>query len=469
MRYDSLPAFLESPAVRALFAQLYGPGDDSFTAQKTRYLALAAQFQKRYGDAEIRLFSAPGRSEIGGNHTDHNHGKVLAASIQLDCIAVVAQTSDNNITIHDESYGEDYCIDISGGLAPVSGEKGSAALVRGIAAAFQNSGTGGAAGPATLALGGFSACVESQVLPGSGVSSSAAFEMLITGVINGLYHNGTLPVEKLAAMGQFAENNYWNKGSGLLDQMASGAGGLVSIDFENPAAPKLEKIPFDFSAQNTALILVNTGGNHANLSGEYTAIPNEMKSVAAFFGKDVLRSITADDIAGNLPALRAQCGDRAVLRAIHFIEENIRVDKEVQALKENNFDDFLTLIQESGDSSYRFLQNVALAGADQTRQNIPVCLALTELFFRKRGINAASRQAPRRAACRVHGGGFAGVIQVFLPLDEAPAYTAWMENALGYTGKGQSPVFVMSIRPKGVVEIGGMCGSFTLKTKATIR
>jgi galactokinase len=386
---------------------------------------------------------------------------VLAASIQLDCVALVAKTDDNRICIHDELYGEDYCIDVSGDLAPAPGEKGSAALVRGIAAGFRN-----AAG--SISVGGFSACVESRVLPGSGVSSSASFEMLICGIINVLYNEGKVPVEKLAAMGQYAENKYWNKGSGLLDQMASGAGGLAAIDFENPAAPKLEKIPFDFAAQHTALILVNTGGSHANLSGEYSAIPNEMKSVAAFFGKDVLRSVTAADIAGNIPALRAACGDRAVLRAIHFIEENIRVDGEIKALKENNFPRFLSLVQESGDSSYKFLQNVALPGSapgpDRRDQNIPVCLALTEVFFRERGINAGVR----RAACRVHGGGFAGVIQTYLPQEEAAAYTAWMEGALGVSGSGvsalgaqdragsgQSPVFVMSIRPRGVVEITG--------------
>jgi galactokinase len=446
MKPDAVLQFLESPGLRALFSSLYGPGDDSFAAQKKRYTNLAAQFKKRFGSGEIRIFSAPGRSEIGGNHTDHNHGKVLAASIQLDCAALVAKTADNRIYIHDEFYGEDYCIDISGDLAPVPGEKGSAALVRGIAAGFRNAAAGG------LVLGGFSACVESRVLPGSGVSSSASFEMLICGILNALYNNGTIPVEKLAAMGQYAENKYWNKGSGLLDQMASGAGGLVSIDFENPASPKLEKIPFDFAAQNTALILVNSGGSHANLSGEYSAIPNEMKSIAAFFGKEVLRSITAEDIAKNLPALRAACGDRAVLRAIHFIEENIRVDEEIKALKENNFPRFLDVVQESGDSSYRFLQNVAIPGIDHQReQNIPVCLALTEVFFRQRGINAGVR----RAACRVHGGGFAGVIQVYLPQEKAAAYRAWMEGALGFSGSGQSPVFVMSIRPVGVVEIGG--------------
>ncbi|MDR0731932.1 MAG: galactokinase [Treponema sp.] len=446
--HDRLPAFLKSPETRALLAELYGPGDEIFAAQEKRYTALADQFIRRFGRAAegLRIFSAPGRSEIGGNHTDHNHGKVLAASIQLDCIAVAAKTNDNCIHIYDESYGEDYSIDLGGDLSPVSGEAGSAALVRGIAAGFKEPSLTGAA---PFISGGFSACVESRVLPGSGLSSSAAFEMLIGGILNVLYNGGKLPVEKLAAMGQYGENKYWGKGSGLLDQMASGAGGVAGIDFENPSAPVLERISFDFSSRRYALVLVNTGGSHANLSGEYSAIPNEMKNVAAFFGKEVLRGISTADVLQQLPVLRSRCGDRAVLRALHFIGENQRVDDEIKALKENDFSRFLSLVQESGDSSYKFLQNVVVPHGDSREQNIPVCLAVTEAFFRERRLTTGVR----RAACRVHGGGFAGVIQAFLPQDEAEAYTAWMHSALGYTGAGPSPVFVMSIRPRGVVEV----------------
>jgi galactokinase len=441
----ALPEFLEAPESRALFSELYGPGEAAFEALKKRCTSLAGQFRNRFGGGAVRIFSAPGRSEIGGNHTDHNHGKVLGASIQLDCIAIAARTGDRRISIHDESYGEDYSIGLEGDLSPRPGEKGSAALVRGIAAGFTNpSLTGGA----PFRLGGFSACVESQVLPASGVSSSAAFEMLICGILNVLYNDGKLPVEKLAAMGQYGENKYWGKGSGLLDQMACGAGGMAAIDFENPSAPVLERIPFDFASRRSVLALVNTGGSHANLSGEYSAIPAEMKSVAAFFGREVLRGLSLEDLASKLPALRAKCGDRAVLRAFHFIQENTRVEEEIRALKENDFPRFLDLIQESGDSSYRFLQNVALPGS-LAEQNIPVCLALTEAFFRERRLNVPER----RAACRVHGGGFAGVIQVFLPQEEAEAYTAWMHRALGYAGSGPSPVFIMSIRPRGVVEL----------------
>jgi galactokinase len=274
--------------------------------------------------------------------------------------------------------------------------------------------------------------------------------MLIGGILSALYNGGKLPVEKLAVMGQYGENAYWGKASGLLDQMACGAGGVAAIDFENPSAPVLERIPFDFASRRYALVLVDTGGSHANLGAEYSAIPGEMKRIAACFGKDVLRGLGVGDLLGRLPDLRARCGDRAVLRALHFVLENARVDQEVRALKDQDFPRFLELIQESGDSSYRFLQNVAVPGGDQREQNIPVCLAFTEAFFRERGLNAALR----RAACRVHGGGFAGVIQTFLPQDETEAYTAWMHRALGYTGSGPSPVLAMSIRPRGLVELG---------------
>ncbi|MDR1024885.1 MAG: galactokinase [Treponema sp.] len=445
---DRAPDLLKSPEIRGLFAELYGPGDAIFTGQQKRYTDLVEQFIERFGGAtgNLRIFSSPGRSEIGGNHTDHNHGKVLAASIQLDCAAVAAKTGDNLIHIYDRSYGEDYSIDVAGDLSPVPGEQGSAALVRGIAAGFKNPAL---TGNSPFALGGFAACIDSRVLPGSGLSSSAAFEMLIGGILSSLYNDGNLPVEKLALMGQYGENKYWGKGSGLLDQMACGAGGLAGIDFENPSAPVLERIPFDFASRHYALVLVDTGGSHANLSGEYSAIPNEMKSVAAFFGREVLRGINTVDILQQLPALRSRCGDRAVLRALHFIQENRRVDDEIKALKENNFPGFLSLIQESGDSSYKFLQNVVVPQGDPKAQNIPLCLGFTEAFFRERGLN----DGVRRAACRVHGGGFAGVIQAFLPQDEAEAYTAWMHSALGYTGSGPSPVFVMSIRPRGLVEL----------------
>jgi galactokinase len=439
MTIDNTLKNLNSEKTAELFSELYGNGEAVFAAQKKRYTALIEQFRKRFGDEDIRLFSCPGRSEIGGNHTDHNHGKVLAASIQKDCIAVVSQTAEKSLYIYDESYYEDYRVDLSGGLEPVQGERGSIALVRGMAAGFEKEG---------FIPGGFKACISSQVLSGSGVSSSAAFEMLICGIVNQLYNGGKIPVERLARIGQYAENRYWAKNSGLLDQMACAFGGMAAMDFHDPSAPAVNKIPFDFGAQNFRLILVDTGGSHADLSEAYSAIPAEMKSVASFFGKEVLREVSPEEFIGNLPALRARYGDRAVLRSLHFFEENRRVDAEVKALGENNFSAFLRLVNESGNSSFRWLQNVALPGADSaTEQKIPVCLALTELFFRQHTVEGA---------CRVHGGGFAGVIQVFLPADKVDEYTAWMLKGLGFSGnaaEAEGPVFVMSIRRQGFLEI----------------
>jgi galactokinase len=437
---------LNSEKIAKLFFELYGPGEAVFTIQKKRYTGLIEQFRKRFGDDEIRLFSCPGRSEIGGNHTDHNHGKVLAASIQKDCIAVVSQIAEKSIYIYDEAYHEDYRVDLTGGLEPTPGEKGSIALVRGMAAGF---------GKESFVSGGFKACVSSQVLSGSGVSSSAAFEMLVCGILNQLYNGGKIPVEKLARIGQYAENRYWAKNSGLLDQMACAFGGMVAMDFQNPSAPVVKKIPFDFEAQKFRLVLVDTGGSHADLSEAYSAIPAEMKQTASFFGKEVLRDVPPEEIIKNLPALRSKFGDRAALRSLHFIEENDRVDAEVKALEENNFPAFLRLINESGNSSFKWLQNVVVPNA-VTEQKIPVCLALTELFFHQHNIEGA---------CRVHGGGFAGVIQVFLPADRVGEYTAWMLRALGFSPEGspaavstaaassEGPVFVMSIRPQGFLEI----------------
>ncbi|GHV56018.1 galactokinase [Spirochaetia bacterium] len=437
MTIDNALQNLDNEKTVTLFSEIYGSGESVFTGQKKRYTNLIEQFRKRFGDDDIRIFSCPGRSEIGGNHTDHNHGKVLAASIQKDCIAVISKTIDNNISIYDECYHEDYRIDLKGSLTPIQNEKGSIALVRGIAAGFEKEG---------FTAGGFKACVSSEVLSASGVSSSAAFEMLICGILNQLYNDGKIPVEQRARIGQYAENNYWGKNSGLLDQMACAFGGMVAMDFNDPSAPVVKEIPFDFAAQNYRLILVDTGGSHANLSEAYSAIPGEMKSVASFFGKEVLRDIPLEDIIKNLPALRGQYGDRAVLRSLHFVEENSRVDAEVRALGKNDFSAFLRLVNESGNSSYKWLQNVVVPGSTE-EQKIPVCLALTELFFHLHNIEGA---------CRVHGGGFAGVIQVFIPAENVGEYTAWMLQGLGVSedlASSEGPVFVMSVRHQGFLEI----------------
>jgi galactokinase len=267
--------------------------------------------------------------------------------------------------------------------------------------------------------------------------------MLICRILNSLYNGGTIPVEQAARIGQFAENVYWGKGSGLLDQMACGFGGLVAMDFEKSEAPAVEKIPFDFAAQGYRLVLVNTGGNHAELSGEYSAVPAEMKQVARFFNRDALRGVQAEDLAKNLPRLRAQCGDRALMRAFHFVEENLRVDREVAALKANDFPAFLRQVTSSGNSSWKWLQNIYVSSDCVKNQSVSISLALTEIFIQRHKLED-------KAACRVHGGGFAGVIQVFLPAETVEEYRRWMLSALNPSGDA---VFVMSVRPYGVLEI----------------
>ncbi|MDR0656831.1 MAG: galactokinase [Treponema sp.] len=444
MNAAELAKMLESEKIRKLFGELYGDSVTVYETQKKRYCDLLDDFTKRFGSPEgVRLFSSPGRSEIGGNHTDHNHGKVLAASIQLDCIGAAAPSADNKIHIKDFTYNEDYEVDLSelGDGNHVGPQKGSKALIRGICAGFKKNG---------FKTGGFSASFTSHVIPASGVSSSASFEMIIAYILNRFYNDGKIPLEKMAAAGQFAENVYWGKSSGLLDQMACGAGGLVAMDFEEPSSPVVEKIPFDFAAKKYRVVLVNTGGNHANLSDEYSAIPSEMKQVARFFGREVLRGISAEEIAGKLPEIRAACGDRAVLRAFHFEGENNRVAEEIAALKSNNFPLFLKHIGESGNSSWKWLQNIYVPSGRPLEQGLSIGLALTEIFIRKRGLDTGP-QGPR-AACRVHGGGFAGVIQAFLPEETVSAYEEWINRSMPNRGDKRA-VFVMSIRPYGVIEV----------------
>ncbi len=432
MKTQETIAVLKNAHMRDLFGRLYGSGESVIEDQTKRYASLIEAFKSRYGDDDIRLFSSPGRSEIGGNHTDHNLGKVLAASIQMDCIGAVS-TAENEITINDLTYNEDYTIDIRK-TDRVPGEKGSIALVRGIVEGFKRAG---------FKIGGFRACFTSRVIAAAGVSSSASFEMMICLILSSLYNEGSIPVNRFASIGQFAENAYWDKASGLLDQMACAVGGLIAIDFENPAEPAVEKVDFDFAAQDYKVLIVNTGKSHADLSKEYSSIPNEMKSVARLFEQETLRGITEDMIVAQLPRVRAECGDRAVLRAFHFFEENRRVDMQTAALRRGDFAEFLRLITESGNSSWKWLQNTYVTAVPQ-EQSVPVCLALTELFIGRKGAGA----------CRIHGGGFAGVILAFLPSRLVDEYTAWMNTALGVDTAGEkSPVYAMSIRPLGAVEI----------------
>ena len=386
--------------------------------------ALNKGFQEQFGILPEKFFSAPGRTEIGGNHTDHQHGKVLAAAVNLDSLAAVRKNGTQTIRVLSRGYP---MVEIQLGDLSVRAEEvnTTAALIRGIAARFAEMGH---------PVGGFDAYIESTVLPGSGLSSSAAFEVLIGTVINHLFCNGTVSQPQIAMIGQFAENTYFGKPCGLMDQMASAVGGLVYMDFENPAQPRIEPVCFDFSACGHALCIIDSGANHADLTEEYAAIPKELQSICSHFGKKVLRQVDPADFCAALPVLRKKYTDRAVLRAIHIYEENERVSRQAAALQAGAFDTFLSLVRQSGYSSYMYLQNVIPAGSI-ARQDMAVALALCAHYLQGRG------------AYRVHGGGFAGTVQAFVPLDLLDSFRAGMDGMLG-----AGACHVLSIRPLGGVE-----------------
>jgi galactokinase len=370
---------------------------------------------------ERYIFSAPGRTEISGNHTDHQHGCVLAAAVNLVTVAEVNLNHSNLIRIQSEGYP--IVEVVLNDLSIHEEEKNTtAALVRGVAAAFSQRGA---------VLEGFDARVRSSVLPGSGLSSSAAFEVLIGTICNELFFDKRLSAVEIAQVGQYAENVYFGKPCGLMDQTASSVGGMVFIDFADPAAPVVEKIDFDFTAAGHALCIIDSGADHADLTDEYAAIPGELKKVSAFFGKEVLRDIPETDFFAALPDLRHRVPDRAILRAVHFYQENKRVQRQAQALREGDFDTFLGLVSESGRSSWMYLQNITPAGATE-HQDVAVTLALCDTLLHGRG------------AFRVHGGGFAGTVQAFVPLEILDSFKEGMERVLG-----EGKCHVLSIRSEG--------------------
>lgn len=400
--------------------------DEAVAAQHERYVSLAEDFAALFGeDRDARLFSAPGRTEVGGNHTDHNHGRVLAASINLDAIAIAAKNDENIVRVKSRGYNMDVC-DITD-LEIKEDEKGhSPALVRGMCAGFKKYG---------YEIGGFDACTMSSVLSGSGLSSSAAYEVLVGTMLNYLYNDGKVDAVTIAKIAQYAENVYFDKPCGLMDQMACSVGGFVTIDFNNPAEPVVNEVKFDFASSGHSLCIVDTKGSHSDLTDDYAAIRSEMESVAGFFGKNVLREVDEDEFKKNIPAIRAKVGDRAVLRAIHFFADNARVLKEVDALKKGDFETFKSYILESGDSSYKYNQNV-FSTKKPLEQPVSLALALSESVLKGKG------------AWRVHGGGFAGTIQAFVPNEILADYKNAMESVFG-TGS----CYILIIRPVGGVEI----------------
>lgn len=395
-------------------------------AQYERYCSLADDFDEVFSaDREVRLFSAPGRTEVGGNHTDHNHGRVLAAGINLDAIAVASKNDENIVRVKSRGYAMDV-VDLSDLSVHADEEGHSPALVRGVCQGFLNNG---------YKIGGFDAVTASRVLSGSGLSSSAAYEVLVGTMLNYLYNDGKVDPVTIAKIAQYAENEYFGKPCGLMDQMACSVGSFITIDFKDPSEPVIEKVDFDFASCGHSLCIVDTKGSHSNLTDEYAAIRLEMESVAAQFSKKVLREVDEKEFFAKIPELREAVGDRAVLRAIHFYKDNERVLREVDALKKNDFEKFKQLVIESGDSSYMYNQNV-FATKQPEIQPVSIALALSEQVLDGKG------------AWRVHGGGFAGTIQAFVPNDLLDEYKSTLEAVFG-----EGSCYVLAIRPVGGAEI----------------
>lgn len=406
---------------------MYGCAAQNAPAHAGRYLAVLDTLEQTFGPhGEAALFSAPGRTEIGGNHTDHQRGRVLAAAVGLDMIAAAAPNALNLLRVQSEGYP--LCIIALNDLTARPDEKNtSAALLRGICAAFVQRGA---------VLSGLDVAISSAVPKGSGLSSSAAFEVLIGTILNTLFM-GRTPVGavEIARIGQWAENVYFGKPCGLMDQMASGVGGVIAIDFADPAQPVIEPLLFDPAAAGLALYILDSGADHADLTDEYAAIPRDCAAIAALFGCRVLREVPFSDFMAKLPVCRAACGDRAVLRALHFYAENERAARQADALRRGEYDAFLRLVNESGLSSWEYLQNVIPAGHTR-RQALAVTIA------------AARRLLNGRGAVRVHGGGFAGTVQAFVPLDCLDAFAADIEAIIG-----EGRCHLLSLRPVGGTEL----------------
>ena len=390
-----------------------------------RKSALDAGFAAAFGAAPERYFSAPGRTEIGGNHTDHQRGRVLAGAVNLDTVAAVKVNGTSMIRVLSQGYP--LCqVDLHS-LEPVEGEKNTtAALIRGVAARFFQLG---------CQVEGFDAYCRSTVLPGSGLSSSAAFEVLMGTIVNALFFHGSVSQPEIAMIGRYAENVYFGKPCGLMDQTASAVGGMVTIDFAQKDHPVIEPLDFDFASCGHALCIIDSGADHADLTDEYAAVTLEYRALCDHFGKEVLTQVSEEDFYAAIPALRQKCGDRAVMRGIHQYAENKRVQQQVQALRSGDFESFLSLVKESGYSSYMYLQNVIPAGYVQ-QQDMAVALGLCQHYLQGRG------------AFRVHGGGFAGTVQAFVPFDLLDAFKAGIESALG-----EGACHVLSIRQEGGVEV----------------
>lgn len=426
MKTAELKQALAGTMLDSRFCEIYGSA--ALETQKARYLHAVEEFEKLYGtDREAALYSVAGRSELSGNHTDHNHGCVIAASIDLDIIAVASPSAGSVIRVKSEGFPEDVVdFGVYNAPNPARYEK-SDSLIAGMVAGFRKEG---------LAVGGFDAYTTSNVLKGSGISSSAAFEDMIGNILNYVYNDGKVSNVEIAKLAQYAENRFFGKPCGLMDQMACAVGGIIAIDFRDPSAPVIEQTDFDLSAAGYNLCIVNTGGNHADLTGDYASVPAEMKSVAAYFGKEVLRDTDENAVLAAIPALREKVGDRAILRALHFFAENRRVAAQKAALKAGDLDTFLANVIASGRSSFCYLQNVYTT-KNVSEQGLSLALCLAERVL-----------SGKRAAWRVHGGGFAGTIQAFVPTEDVAEFRAVMDAAFG-----EGRCMVLRVRPEGALRV----------------
>ncbi len=409
------------------FQELYGVDSSVLKEQAHRYASLMSDFEKTYGTDDVQLFTSPGRTEIGGNHTDHNYGRVLAGAVNLDNIAVAAKNGTNTIRIKSVGYPE-FQVELADFQPKEAEFYTSTSLVKGIAAKMKANG---------YVVGGFDACIDGRVPKGSGLSSSASFEVLVGAIINELFNDGKMSAVENAIIGQWSENNYFGKPCGLMDQTACAVGGLITIDFKDPANPIVKEVDFNFVSTGFALVITDVGGGHddAASQAEYASLPTEMKSVAAVLGAKVLREVTLQQIVENIPAIREKTGDRAILRAFHFQGDNQRVVEQVSALERNDFQAFLKMVVESGYSSYMYNQNI-FDVVHKDEQVVSLALALSEMVLKGTG------------AWRVHGGGFGGTIQAFVPQEKLDEYVKTLEHVYG---KGSC--HKLFIRAKGAVKV----------------
>ncbi len=410
-----------------LFKELYGVNEVVLKEQAERYATLMNEFQTVYKTDDVALFSSPGRTEIGGNHTDHNYGRVLAGAVNLDNIAVAAANGSNIIRIKSVGYPE-FQVDLGSLDIDPAQFYTSSSLVKGICARMSEKG---------YVIGGFDACIEGRVPKGSGLSSSASFEVLIGAIINHLFNDGKMSAVENAIIGQWSENNFFGKPCGLMDQTACSVGGLITIDFEDPSNPIVKEVDFDFVKTGFALVITDVGGGHddAASQAEYASLPTEMKAVAAELGAKVLRQVTLEQIVEKMPEIRKKTGDRALLRAYHFQGDNQRVVDQVAALENNDFQTFLELVVESGYSSYMYNQNI-FDVVHKDEQVVSLALALSEMILKGKG------------AWRVHGGGFGGTIQAFVPQDLLDKYVSTLEHVYG-----QGSCHKLFIRAKGSIKL----------------